>query len=586
VPVGLAIGAAYSASVWNTLTGSGEVYFDSATMFIFFLSIARHLEMAGRHRALGLADAFARHVPRVASRVVNGRVEVVGVMELVPGDRVLVQPGQAFPADGCLEESAAQVDESLLTGESDPVLKQPGDAIVAGGINQNKAAMLRVERIGADTALAQISRLMTTAQDNKPSIVQLANRVATRFVGGILVAAAAIGIYWWMVAPERAFEIVLAVLVVTCPCALALATPAAFTVASSALARRGFLLRRTGVLEEFGRVTTMLFDKTGTLTDRKVGLHRVETCGDHDAEEALGIAAALESQSEHPIASAFTTDRPHPQVREVTAYPGEGLEGRVLDRRYRIGTGAFVTTISPAGNFAGAGPDEDTRSIYLGDERGLVARFDLTESLQAGAAQTIAALAGRGIVPMIASGDQRQPVQSVADRLGIDSFRAELRPAEKLSLLRELQAEGKTVAMVGDGINDSPVLAGANISIAMGSGTSLAQHSADCIMMSDNLVSLIEAFDISQQTMRIVRQNLFWAVGYNLVALPLAATGLLAPWMAALGMSASSLIVTANALRLSRPRIADGSPNDASAPNADPDSKTSCCADSSMDPVR
>jgi Cu2+-exporting ATPase len=581
VPVGLAIGAAYSASVWNTLTGQGEVYFDSATMFIFFLSIARHLEMAGRHRALGLTDAFARHVPRVATRIADGQTVEVGVMELVPGDRVLVQPGQAFPADGSLESAPVRVDESLLTGESEPVLKQTGDTIVAGGINQNTAATLRIQRIGADTALAQISQLMTTAQGNKPAVVKLANRVASRFVGAILLAAIAIGCYWWVVAPERAFEIVLAVLVVTCPCALALATPAAFAVATSALARRGFLLRRTGVLEEFGGITDVVFDKTGTLTDRTISLHRVETYAACSDNQALGIAAALESQSEHPLASAFRIDGPLASVAGVTAHPGEGLEGRVDGCRYRIGTHAFSADLSSARESFDRIPDHDMRMVYLGNETGIVARFDLSESIKAGARDAINMLTGDGIEATIASGDRQRPVASIAKRLGVNSFYAEQKPTDKLALVRRLQSEGRTVAMVGDGINDSPVLAGANISIAMGSGTSLAQHSADCVMMSENLVSLVDAFEISRRTMRIVRQNLAWAVGYNLVALPLAATGLLAPWMAAIGMSASSLIVTANALRLSRVHpttCADTSATDT------PDS--SSCADTSVEAAR
>ena len=244
-----------AASVWNTLIGYGEVYFDSATMFVFFLSVARHLEMTGRYRVLGLTDAFARHLPRVATRIVDDQPREVGVMELAPGDLVLVYPGQTFPADGILEGGDVKVDESLLTGESEAILKSAGDRVVAGAINQRNAATMRVDSVGADTALAQISRLMSAAQKEKPPIVQLANRVASRFVTGVLLAALVVGAIWWSIAPERAFEIVLALLVVTCPCALALATPAAFTVATSALARHGFLVRRSGALEEINRVT-------------------------------------------------------------------------------------------------------------------------------------------------------------------------------------------------------------------------------------------------------------------------------------------------------------------------------------------
>ena len=563
VPVALAIGAAWSASVWNTLIGQGEVYFDSATMFVFFLSVARHLEMTGRYRVLGLTDAFARHLPRVATRLVDGEPHEVGVMELVPGDLVLVYPGQTFPADGRLEGDDAKVDEAFLTGESDPILKIAGDRVSAGAINQRNAAQMRVDRVGADTALAQIGRLMSAAQNEKPPIVQLANRVASRFVTGVLLAAFVVGAIWWSIAPERAFEIVLALLVVTCPCALALATPAAFTVATSTLARRGFLMRRAGALEELNRVTDVLFDKTGTLTDRNVMLKRTDVFGTITSDRALQIAAALESRSEHPIAGAFSAHAAGQDVERVTAVPGEGLEGFVDGCHYRIGAAEFVSGLSATSVPLSEDIPESARCIYLGDSEAIIARFELAEAARAGAAEAVGALVRRGITPMIASGDRDASVRAFAGQLGIGVHHAGMKPADKLSLLKDLQDSGLTVAMVGDGINDSPVLAGANISIAMGSGTSLAQHSADCIMVSENLTTLIDAFDIARQTMRVVRQNLIWAVCYNIIALPLAATGMLAPWMAALGMSASSLLVTANALRLNRTTKDDAAATDA-----------------------
>jgi len=552
VPVALAIGAAYAASVWNTLIGHGEVYFDSATMFVFFLSAARHLEMTGRHRVLGLTDAFSRHLPRIATRLVDGEPREVGVMELAPGDLVLVYPGQTFPADGCLEGGDAHVDEALLTGESEPVLKKAGECVVAGSINQRTAATFRVVRIGADTALAQISQLMTAAQLEKPPVVQLANRVASRFVTGVLLAAVIVGAVWWNLDADRAFQVVLALLVVTCPCALALATPAAFTVATSVLARRGFLVRRSGALEELNRVTDVLFDKTGTLTDRHVMLRRTVIFGPVDETRALQIAAALESRSEHPIAGAFSSIAVDQEPGQVTVVPGEGLQGTVGGRNYRIGTPDFVARLSaspvpPSNEVPGTG-----RYICLGDQDAPIAGFELAEAVRPGAARVIETLARRGIKTMIASGDREAAVRAFADRLGIDVYHAELKPADKLSLVRRLQDAGLTVAMVGDGINDSPVLAGANVSIAMGSGTSLAQYSADCVMFGENLETLTDAFGIARRTMRVIRQNLVWAVLYNIVALPLAATGFLAPWMAAIGMSTSSLLVTANALRLSR----------------------------------
>jgi Cu2+-exporting ATPase len=551
VPVALAIGGAYTASVWNTFIGSGEVYFDSATMFVFFLTAARHLEMTGRHRVLGLSDAYARHIPRVATRLEAGRPREVAIVELTPGDTVLVNPGQTFPADGILTGNDVSVDEALLTGESEPVLKQPGDRVVAGAVNQRKAAEFRVEQFGANTELAQIGQLMARAQTEKPPIVQLANKVASRFVLAVLCAAAIVGIVWWVIEPERAFGIVLAVLVVTCPCALALATPAAFTVASSALARRGFLIRRAGALEELQRVSDWLFDKTGTLTERSLTLKRIELFAGVDEPSVLDIAAALEARSEHPIAQAFVGRETALTVMHAESVPGAGLAGEIGGVRYHIGTPEFVAEL--CGNEKAQRLSINPgRNVFLADSTRVLARFELAEAPRAGAAETIAALAARGLNPMIASGDRAITVSEFADRLQVPVFHAGLTPADKLALVRDLQNRGAVVAMVGDGINDSPVLAGANLSIAMGSGTSLAQHSADCVMLNEDLRTLVTAYDMARRTMQVVRQNLAWALGYNLIALPLAATGFLAPWMAALGMSASSLLVTGNALRLSR----------------------------------
>jgi len=553
LPVALAIAASYAASVWNTFRNTGEVYFDSAVMFVFFLSAARFLEMSGRHRASGLTGALARHLPRVATRLVAGRGEAVAVAELAPGDLVLVQPGQSFPVDGLLESDAARVDESLLTGESRPLRRARGERVVAGSINLLAAATVRVERTGAGTVLAQISQLITSARAERPRLVQLADRVGAWFVTAVLVLAALVGLAWWNIQPERAFEVVLAVLVVTCPCALALATPAAFTVGMSAMARQGVLLRRAGALEALSRVTDMVFDKTGTLTEHAAGIQHVESLDGSDPQAALAVAAALESRSEHPLARAFPKPAAAVDVTEMRAVPGQGIEGRVDGEQLRIGSREFALGLSAASvDSSAAGTEQELLSVYLGDARGLRARFEIAEQLRSGTAEALQALAAEGVTVSIASGDQPGPVRAVARRLGIDSFSARLQPPDKLALVRGLQQQGRTVAMVGDGINDSPVLAGADVSIAIGSGTSLAQHSADCVLVGAGLGALPRAVALARRSMRVVRQNLAWALAYNAIAVPLAALGLLAPWVAAIGMSASSLLVTFNALRLGR----------------------------------
>jgi Cu2+-exporting ATPase len=573
VPVAIAIGGAWAASVWNTFVGRGEVYFDSATMFVFFLSSARFLEMAGRHRALSLTGALARHLPRVATRVRNGRAEEVGAMELIGGDRVRVAPGGTVPADGRLISASGEFDESLLTGESTPVVHRQGDSIVAGSLNGRDAIEFEVTHVGADTVMAQIASLVGDAQAEKPQLVATADRVASYFVGAVLIAAAFTGIAWWSIAPERAFEVVLAVLVVTCPCALALATPAAFTVATSALARRGFMLRRAGALQVLAQVSDVIFDKTGTLTADEIGIDRVELLGALGEDQVLEIAAALEARSEHPLARAFRGVKASLPTQNVRAVPGSGLQGEIDGVEWRVGTRAFA-----ADNAAGPLEDEGSaRRIYLGNADGLVAAIELTETARAGVGDALAAMREAGLQLHVASGDRPGPVRALAARLGISQWRAAQQPADKLAFVRELQESGRRVAMLGDGINDSPVLAGADVSIAMGSGTSLAQHSADCVLMSSSLAPLAEAVRKARATMRVVRQNLAWAIVYNLVALPLAATGMLAPWMAALGMSASSLLVTLNALRLGRESTTAREPSNEAEAGQPATAAGSCC---------
>ena len=567
VPVALAIGAAWAASVWNTFAGSGEVFFDSATMFVFFLSGTRYLEASGRHRALNLTNALAQHIPCTANRITSAGAEEVGVMELRPGDRVQVAPGIAFPADGILETATARIDESMLTGESAPVLRKQGDAVVAGTVNLSTTAILRIDKTGADTVLAQIGRLVTMAGKAKPKLVQLTDRIASVFVSVVLIIALATGIGWWLIDPDRAFEIVLTVLVVTCPCALALATPAAFTVATSALARQGFLVRRAGALQTMAKVTHIVFDKTGTLTENALEVAATEALGKLSIDEVTAITAALENHSAHPIARAFRHAAFTTTASGVSAVAGSGLEGQVADKLYRIGTADFAASLGSTAT-PGLLPDETRRIIYLGDEHGLLARFILTEEVRSGASELFAKLRQQGITTTVASGDQYEPVAALANALGADNWQAAMLPEDKLRLVQQLQNDAVVVAAVGDGVNDSPVLAGANVSIAMGSGTSIAQHSSDCVWLGNQLDGLDNAFALARRTMQIVRQNLVWALCYNILAIPLAVSGSIEPWMAALGMSLSSLLVMLNALRLGQTASANR-PTEAV--------KTSCC---------
>ncbi|WP_440995312.1 heavy metal translocating P-type ATPase [Arhodomonas sp. SL1] len=541
VPVALAIGGAYGASVWNTLIGHGEVYFDSATMFVFFLTVARALEMAARHRAGRASLALARTLPATALRIGAGDGgERVGLAELMPGDRVRVRTGETVPADGTILRGRGGLDESLITGEFQPVTRGPGDGVLAGSVNRTGVLEVRVDRVGRQTLVSSIAGLLERAQTERPRLARLADRVASAFVSVVLVATAIIAGIWWWHRPDMAFEIALAVLVATCPCALSLATPTGLVAATSAMARRGLLVARTDALEVLARVDRVVLDKTGTLTTGEPALRGVETNDRLTRERALALAAALEAHSEHPIARAFVTDTAPLAVTAVSVEAGAGVIGEIEGRRYRLGRADWAL-----GTAASYAPD----GVILGDDTGLLATFTVHDPVREEGADAVEALHRRGITTEVLSGDTPSAVSEAAAAVGAGGWRARMRPDDKLARLRARQERGERVAMVGDGINDAPVLAGADVSVAMGRGSALARNSADMVLMREDLHGLVDAVDGARRTIRIIRQNLVWAAAYNLTALPLAATGVLTPWMAAIGMSASSLVVVANALR-------------------------------------
>jgi Cu2+-exporting ATPase len=552
LPVALALLIAFTASVWNTLTGeglagAGEVYFDSVAMFTFFLLLGRYAEMQARHRAAGIADALARALPATVQRERDGARETVARHELSPGDVVWVPAGGAVPADGLILDGRTRVDESLLTGESQPAVRGPGDALAAGSINVGQPLRLSVTRCGAATRLSHIARLLLRAQSERPVLAQQADRIASGFVSAVLLAAVATFAAWWHWQPAGAFAATLAVLVVSCPCALSLATPVALTAASNRLARLGLLTTRTDALEVLTRASDIVLDKTGTLTTGRSALLSVEALGNLPAAECESLAAALEQHSEHPIARAFAGRPFRHRAGNVHIHKGEGVEGRVDGRRLRIGRATFAAALSGRAQ-------ADTAGICLGDEQGLLARFELGDPQRPGAAAVVGELARAGLLVHIASGDAAPAVARAARDFGIGDWHARMTPEDKLAFIRALQRQGRVVAVVGDGINDAPVLAGADVSIALDSGSALAQSSADFVLLGDSLAPVMAGFETARRTRAVVRQNLGWALAYNLTALPFAALGFVPPWLAAIGMSASSLLVVANAMRLSRVR--------------------------------
>ena len=550
VPVSLAIAVAYLASVWNSLRGSGEVYFDSVTMFVFFLSLGRYLEMMARHRAGDTADALARTVPQTALRVSGEVTERLGVNELRIGDIVLVRPGDSFPCDGIVIQGNSGVDESLISGESTLRTRGVQDPVLGGSNNVTDPLRVQVSAVGQNTVIAGITRLLERAQAERPQLARLANTVAAWFVVTVLVVAGLVAAFWFLRAPELALPITLSVLVITCPCALSLATPTVLTAATSHLARNGVLVTRSHSVEVMAQCNRVIFDKTGTLTHGLPRIGQVHTRPGLDREQALSLAAALEHESAHPIASAFENiviKHPASDVRIIT---GRGVQGQVNGDTLRIGHPDFIAELRPGQTLPEWMPGDE--GIVLGDASGPMASFAMHDKARPEASQLIQALRAIGMEIELATGDRPSAADSLARELGITQVHANMTPEAKLELLRLRQQQGDRVMMVGDGINDAPVLAGADVSVALGSGAALAQSTADSILLADNLWPLLLAMNTVRRTMTIIRQNLAWAISYNLAALPLAAAGLVQPWMAALGMSASSLLVVLNALRISR----------------------------------
>jgi Cu2+-exporting ATPase len=564
VPVALGLAAAFGASAWSTLRGEGDVYYDSVTMFVALLLVARYVELAARRRAGDAVEAVARARPATAERLLDWpatqAVETLAAARLAVGDRVLVRPGACIPADGTVLDGRARVDAAILTGEALPSAKAAGDRVLAGALAHDGALVIEVTAGGEDTRLAAIERLTERAAAERPRLARAADRTATWFVGALLAIALVTAIVWWQLDASRVLAVTFALLVVSCPCALSLATPAAIAAAAGALARRGVVVVRADALETLARVTHVVFDKTGTLTRGKLVLRQVLPQRATTAPaDALALAVALEAQSEHPIAAALrrsaAPDAALPRVAELRTVPGEGVEGALAGGPWRLGRPDFVRSLSGQPLPADLARIDATGSVVaLGDGGGIVALFALGDAPRDDADALIGRLEAAGIVPILLSGDRATSVAATARALGIADARGELLPEDKRSVVAHLQAAGAVVAMVGDGINDAPSLAQAQVSVSLGSATPLAQRTADVVVLSDELARIADAIEHTRRTLRVVRQNLGWAFVYNMIAIPAAAFGLVTPLVAAAGMSVSSLVVVGNALRVARVR--------------------------------
>ncbi|MBP8087376.1 MAG: cation-translocating P-type ATPase, partial [Polaromonas sp.] len=545
---------------------SAEVYFDSLTMFVFFLLTGRWLEQRLRARTSGALDSLVQRLPdSVQRRLPGGEFEQVAARRLVVGDCVRVLPGQAFPADGVIESGSTFADEALLTGESRPVPRAVGDLVMAGSYNLSATVQLRVTQLGAGTRYAGIVALMQRAAVDKPRLALLADRIAKPFLWFVLLAALLAAAFWWGTDPARAIMAAVAVLVVTCPCALSLATPTAMLTAAGVLARQGVLVRRLQAIEAMAEVDTVVFDKTGTLTEARMGLGLAVTRAGMSQAGALALAAALARHSLHPVSRALVAAAQAPEtlalshslnLSGVIEQAGQGMRGLLaapLESAcagpLRMGSALFcgVDDAPPSGRM----------QVFLADATGWLARFELEEVVRPDAEQAVRQLQAAGLEVQMLSGDHTAAALRVAQRLGITQVQGNCTPQSKLAWLQTLQSQGRKVLMVGDGLNDGPVLARANVSVAVGQAVPLAQAQSDFIIPGGQLGRLARMPAQARRTLRIVRQNLLWAATYNLVCVPLAISAYLPAWLAGLGMALSSLLVMANAARLTRANESD-----------------------------
>jgi len=579
LPVALGIAVTFAVSTAGTFEPGGafgrEVYFDSLTMFVFFLLSGRWLELRLRDRSAGALDAAFNRLPDSVERLNSDGVYArISARRVRVGDTLRIHAGDTFPADALVLEGESAVDEAMLTGESLPLPRAFGDRVLAGSYNLAGTLCVRVERIGSDTRFAQITAVMESAATEQPQLARLADRLAKPFLIGVVFAAGAAVLWWWPRDPAHALMVAVAVLVVTCPCALSLATPAALLAAAGRLARQGVLIRRLQALETLAQVDTVVFDKTGTLSTDSQCLEHVQTRDGVTVEQALAWAGAMAASSRHPAAIALRTAAQDAAVdllqkgwtlHAVKEFAGRGIDAQLRDsfdtaeantlqsagrsgsvRHMRLGSAAFCGV-----------SDESTEGtkgshVLLADDAGWVATFGLREQLRKDALPLVQTLKAMGIKVHILSGDTAAAVAKVAAQLDIVQSRARCTPDDKLAALRTLQQQGHTVAMVGDGLNDGPVLAGAHVAFAMGHAAPLAQSRADCVLMGPQLEAIGHTLLLARQAMRVVRQNLVWAVVYNTACVPLAIAGLLPAWLAGLGMAASSLLVVANSARLAR----------------------------------
>ncbi len=554
-PIALAIAATFITSLWSLAVGHGALYFDSITMFVFLLLTSRYLEAGIRDRALSRIERLTNAAPAVALRLTgypgNQQISEIASAELCTGDVILIATGQIIAADAILLEGASEVDESIITGESRAVTHTVGAALIGGTVNLGAPLIARVERVGSASTLASVARMAERSLGGRPQLMALTDRIARVVAPALIAVAVSAGSIWLFINSSQSFNVAVAVLAVTCPCAIALAAPLAYTSATLTIANRGLLISRSHVLETMPQITDVVFDKTGTLTIGKLGISKIETRHDLSCNEALVIAAALEAGAAHPIAQAIkyiVGDRFITAATELRLVAGGGVEGVIDGEIYRFGHRDFACTN------IGANIQQHDGAFILSRKDVWLATFHADDALKPDAITTVQALQKTGLRVHLVSGDRAAQVNIIAAELGIEKghIRSQQTPLQKLAYIEQLHARGGKVVMVGDGVNDAPVLGAADVSIAMAAGADLPRLTADAVLLSPHLITIPAAIELARRTKNIIKQNFVWAIAYNAIGIPLALANVINPAWAAIGMGVSGLVVVLNSMRLLR----------------------------------
>lgn len=540
VPIILALTLTYVSGVFATVQNSGQTYFESLCMFVFFLLISRYLEHSARYKASQLSANMLEYMPTTANLIEGGQITPVLAKALVVEQHVLVKSGEMVPVDGVIIEGEGQLDEAMLTGEFDLVSKSVGQNVFAGTVNQLGTLTIKVNKALKNSMLNQISMLQNKALLSKPKIASLADQFSQYFVMAVLVISLSSYIIWLQIDASQALWITISILIATCPCALGLATPSALSCAMAHLNSKGILLKRADALEQISQVDWVALDKTGTLTEGKFTLIDCFPVESQDKDRCLEIAASLEQYSSHPIAKAFTPISKSYLVSNFSTQIGQGITGNIDDVTYKLGSSRFIGLEIPI--------EMQSYNVFLTAQDKLLCGFLITDKIRGSSAELVDKINAKHLT--LLSGDIPSVVENVANSLNIPNWLAQQTPEDKLNIIQQAQAAQHVVLMVGDGINDGPVLAQADVSVTLGAGSDLAKSSADVILLDNSLGKISLVFSIAKRCKVKIIQNMGWALGYNLLVLPLAVTGLLTPWMAVVGMSLSSFIVVVNSIRL------------------------------------